>query len=82
VKRDWIGTVIGPWLVVERFRNAQKKTAYRCLHVEHDKVVGISAQRLGRKIREGAEPRAVDVFTAARARLAVEKDTALREAAR
>lgn len=81
-EHSWIGHTIGPWLVVEPFRTSQRKAACRCWHIELGKVVGISIQRLRRKLRQGMEPVPVDVWTFATARVEVEKDTALRQAMR
>lgn len=83
-REDWIGLVLGPWLVVEPFRNTRGKASYRCLNVKADKVVGITARKLSvtrnRMRREGIEPERVDVWTLAETQLRVRRDTELRQA--
>jgi len=81
---DWRGTIIGPWLVVEPFKDSRRRNRYRCINVALDKVVGITAsdlcKRRNRMRREGIEPEHVDVWTLAEAHQKVERDTARREA--
>ena len=81
---DWTGSVIGPWLVVEPFRDSRRRLRYRCINVSLDKVVGVLARDLckhrNRMRRDGIEPERVDVWALAAAQQKVEQDNRVREA--
>ena len=81
---DWRGSIIGPWLVVEPFRDARRRNRYLCINVHLDKVVGILARdlckRRNRMRSEGIEPERVGADALADARRKIEQDTARRKA--
>lgn len=50
---DWTGQTVNGWKVLDRFRNGQGRTAYRCENAETGRVRGFTAYQINKWIREG-----------------------------